>query len=356
MTAFLERVRESDSVFIVGVWIKGLRCLLFFLAVVALPVPAADTHPAAIQPTLADVDAAIARGTGWLAQHPASVSDGGLPDMLDEALGYYVRRNLSRDVAERERLAEQLQAHMARLGGLPEFEQWVYRGRKNLTDYYHLVLAAHLLETAGEPDDLRAEIITQARSVLRMVQHCDPTKRLTIALFLQHLGADPGISLPVILANSRIERIAQGLAPQLPPRGAPAQLHTAASLELYALVHEVVALTDFGRLPATPWLAQRRAALAGRLGEAVAWAAAGGNFDLTAELLMSARLLREPLTGNYRDAVQAIIAGQQDDGSWGSHTTRRENKQRHAVLTATTALWVYRYAPAAMQAGDQVVY
>jgi hypothetical protein len=50
------------------------------------------------------------------------------------------------------------------------------------------------------------------------------------------------------------------------------------------------------------------------------------------------------------------MAGQQDDGSWGSHTTRRENKQRHAVLTATTALWVYRHAPTAVQAGDQVVY
>jgi hypothetical protein len=196
----------------------------------------------------------------------------------------------------------------------------------------------------------------QARGVLRMVQYCDPTKRLTIALFLQQLGTDPGISLPAVLAKSRIERIAQGLAPQLPPQEAPEQLRTAASLELYALVHEIVALTDFGRLQVPPWLARRRAAVARYLGEAVTWTAAAGNFDLTAELLMSARLLQEPLTGNYRDAVLAIIAGQQDDGSWGSHATRRKSKRRHAVLTATTALWVYRYAPAAMQTGDQVVY
>jgi len=356
MTALLERVRWHVSVPADGAWMKGLRRLLFSLAVVALPLPTAANPSAAIQPTDADIDAAIGRGTTWLAQHPASVSDGGLPDMLDEALGYYVRSNLSRDTAERVQFAAELRTRMARLGGLPEFEQWVYRGRKNLTDYYHLVLAAHLLETAGEPDDLRAEITTQAMNVLRLVQHCDPTKRLAIALFLQYLGADPGGSLPAVLANSRIERIAQGRAPQLPAPGAPVTLRTAASLELYALVHEIVALTDFGRLPATPWLAQRRAAVARQLGKAVAWTAAAGNFDLTAELLMSARLLHEPLTGNYRDAVQAIIAGQQEDGSWGSHTTQRENKQRHAVLTATTALWVYRYAPAAMQAGDQVVY
>jgi hypothetical protein len=245
---------------------------------------------------------------------------------------------------------------MTRLADLTEFEQWVYRGHKTLTDYYHLVLAAHLLQTAGVPDDRQAEIAAQAGSVLRLVTHCDPTKRLTIVLFLQHLGADTGISLQRALANSRIEGIAQGRAPRLLQSGAPPQLRTAASLELYALVHEIAALTDFGRLLPPPWLAQRRDAVARYLGEAVIWATDAGNFDLAAELLMCARLLQEPLAGNFRDAVLAIMAGQQEDGSWGNHTTKRENKQRHAVLTATTALWIYRYAPAAMQEEVPVVY
>jgi len=352
----LERVRGVVSASPGGSTGGALRCLLLILAVVVLPATAADDQTAAQLPAEADIDAAIVRGGGWLERHPATLDDGGLPDMLDEGVAYYVRLNLSRDVAERARLATQLQTHMARLADLPEFEQWVYRGRKKLTDYYHLVLAAHLLRAAGEPDDHQAEITKQARDVLRVVQHCDPTKRLTIALFLQQLGADPGVSLPLALANSRIERLARGRAPLLAPPGAPEQLRAATSLELYALVHEIVALTDFGRLPPSQWLEQRRTAVVRHLGKAVTWAAAAGNFDLTAELLMSARLLHEPLTGNYRDVVLAIITGQQADGSWGAHNTWRENKQRHAVMTATTALWVYRHAPAAMQAGDPVVY
>lgn len=356
MTADLERVRKSPRVAARGNGRAGLPHFLFLLAVMVMPVPAADNNPVAPPPTATDIDAAIARGTTWLAQHPASVSDGGLPDILDEGVGYYVRRNLSRDDAERVRLAAQLQAHMTRLANLPEFDQWVFQGRKKLTDYYHLVLAAHLLKAAAEPDDRQEEITSQARAVLRLVPHCDPTKRLTIALFLQHLGLAPGISLPAALMNSRIERIAQGRAPLLPPPEASGEVRSAASLELYALVHEIVALTDFGRLPAPPWLAQRRDAVVRYLGEAVAWTAAAGNFDLTAELLICARLLHEPLIGVYRDAVLAITAGQRDDGSWGSQAARRENRQRHAVLTATTALWVYRYAPAALQARDQVVY
>jgi hypothetical protein len=335
---------------------KGLPGLLLSLAVAVQPLLAGDTGNAGVLPTEVDIEAVILRGSDWLGRHPASVNDGGLPDILDEGVAYYVRHNLTREPTEREQLATQLREHMTRLADLTEFEQWVYRGRKALTDYYHLVLAAHLLQMAGEPDDRQAEIAAQALSVLRLAQHCDPTKRLTIALFLQYLGVDTRISLQRALANSRIEGIVQGRAPHFPQSGAPLQLHTAASLELYALVHEIAALTDFGRLLPTAWLAQRRDAVARYLGEAVTWAAAAGNFDLAAELLMSARLLQEPLTGNFREAVLAIMAGQQEDGSWGSHTTRRENKQRHAVLTATTALWIYRYAPAAMQEGAPVIY
>ncbi len=356
MAGSLERGRDSVCVLTRGTGMQAMRCLLFSLIVMVLPAHAGDDHPVAVLPARAEIDAVIARGTEWLAQHPAAAAGDDLSDMLDEGVGYYVRRNLSPDAAERARLAERLRLHMARLAGLPEFEQWVYRGRKNLTDYYHLVLAAHLLDSVGEPDDLQGEITAQARGMLRVVKYCDPTKRLTIALFLQQLGEDPAISLPEVLANSRIEHLAQGRVGKLPPADAPVQVRTVAELELYALVHEIVALTDFGNQPVPPWLAQRRDAVVRRLGEAVAWAAAAGNFDLTAELLMSARLLQEPLTGNYRDAVLAIIAGQQDDGSWGSQITRRRDKQRHAVLTATTALWVYLYAPAAVQAGDQVVY
>ena len=148
---------------------KKPRLLLILLAAVILPVTGGDLRPATTPVADAGIDAAIARGTLWLEQHPASVSDGGLPDMLDEGVAYHVRRNLSRDAAERARLGAHLRAHMQRLADLPEFAQWVYRGHKTLTDYYHLVLAAHLLQDEDDPADLRTEIMTQAAGVLRLL-------------------------------------------------------------------------------------------------------------------------------------------------------------------------------------------
>jgi len=325
------------------------------LLALLLPLWAGAIVAGPAMPSDADIDAAMQRGLDWLARHPASVDDGGLPDILDEGVGYYVRYNLAVDAAGRAGAAAQLRDHMTRLGDLPEFQQWVYQGRKKLTDYYHLVLAAHLMQVAGEPHELQGEIAAQARRVLRMVQRCDPTKRLAIALFLQHQGEQPGIVLQAALAGSRIERIVRGNPPRLPPQPVPAQVHNSASLELYALVHEIVALTDFGRRTPPPWLQQRRAAVSRFLGQAVSWATTAGNIDLAAELLMSVRLLQEPLTDPCREAVAVMVASQQEDGGWGDATPGRMNKQRHAVLTATTALWVYRHAAAPLPADEGVL-
>jgi len=328
---------------------RSMAALLF----VALPLWVGGAWPYAVTAAETDIESAMMRGFGWLERHPASVSDGGLPDLLDEGIGYYLRANQSAAGSERARYETQLRKHMTRLGNLPDFQVWVYQGRKKLTDYYYLVLAAHLMRMAGEPSELQGEIAAQSRQVLRVVQHCDPTKRLAIALFLHHQGEDTGIPVQAVFAVSRIERIGKGGPPPLPPPTAPVQERTSASLELYALVHEIVAITDFGRLPPSPWLKERRDALSRFLGQAVTWAATSGNVDLAAELLMSARLLQEPLSGPYRDAVLAITAGQLEDGSWGDATPQRVNMQRHAVLTATTALWVYLRAPAAQQADDE---
>ena len=105
---------------------------------------------------------------------------------------------------------------MASLAGMPAFAQWVTAGRKRLTDHYHLVLAAHLMQQSGNPTDLQPVIIARAQQVLAFSPYCDPTKRVTIALFLQRLGEDPGTSIERALAASRIEGIARGTTPSLP--------------------------------------------------------------------------------------------------------------------------------------------
>ena len=80
----------------------------------------ADTDPA----LQARIQAAVAQGLEWIKRHPASLQDGGLPDLLDEGLGFMVLSSLSGDNGARERFAAMHRERMAALGKMPEFGQW----------------------------------------------------------------------------------------------------------------------------------------------------------------------------------------------------------------------------------------
>jgi hypothetical protein len=299
----------------------------------------------------AQIRAAVARGLDWIERHPASLQDGGLPDLLDEGVGFMVLSTLSADPGARDRFTGRFRERMTALGELPEFAQWAMTRQKRLTDYYHLVLAAHLMQQAGSPSDLQPVIVASAQRVLATTPYRDPTKRLTIALFLVQLGAEPGISIDAALDASRIEHIVRGNPPSLPEASASPQQRLAASLHLYALIHEVIALTDFGRRPPPAWLESRLEPLNRFLVEAITWAGSAGNIDLLSELLLTARFLDAPLQTVLPGVLQQLLDGQQADGSWGAYETRRPNRLRHAVFTATTALW--SYAGAAPGKGGQ---
>jgi hypothetical protein len=262
----------------------------------------------------ARIQEAVARGLDWIQRHPATLRDGGLPDLLDEGVGFMMLSSLSGENEARERFGTMHRGRMAALGKMPEFAQWAMSGRKRLTDHYHLVLAAHLMRQAGSPSALQPEIVSRARQVLTATPRADPTKRLTIALFLQQLGADAGISIEAALAAGRIERVAGENPPALPPAGAGPQQRLAASLHLYALVHEIIALTDFGRQPAPDWLLQRREPLNRFLINAIAWAGRAGNVDLMSELLLTARFLDAPLQSLSPEVLQHLLDSQQEDG------------------------------------------
>ena len=321
----------------------SFRRLLASLAIllVLAPAPATSARADTDATLQAQIRAAVARGLDWIGQHPATLQDGGLPDLLDEGVGFLMLSTLSKDPGSRERFDDSFRERMTALGEMPEFAQWAMSGQKRMTDYYHLVLAAHLMQQAGSPTDLQPYITAQAQRVLAATPYCDPTKRLTIALFLLKLGEQPGISVDAALTASRIEQIARGRQPALPTVSANPQQRLAASLHLYALLHEIIALTDFGRQPPPAWLKSRLEPLNRFLVEAIAWAGSAGNVDLLSELLLSAQFLEAPLQAVLPDALRQLLAGQQEDGSWGAYETHRPNKLRHAVFTATTALWSY---------------
>lgn len=317
------------------------RLSIMLALLVPVVVPAAGGAAESDAPTQARIGTAVARGLDWIERHPATVQDGGLADVLDEGVGFRVLSTLSRDPAARERFTTRFHERMATLGALPEFARWASTGQTRLTDYYHLVLAAYLMRQAGTPTDRQAVIVARVQQVLALTPRCDPTKRLAIALFLERLDEEPIIPIPAALAASRIAGIARNNAPVLPATGADAQQQLAISLYLYALVHEIVALTDFGREPPSPWLAERLEPLQRFLVQALAWADTAGNVDLLSELLLTARFIDAPTGAIQPEILQQLLSGQQDDGSWGDYPTNRPNKRRHAVFTATAALWSF---------------
>ena len=116
----------------------------------------------------------------------------------------------------------------------------------------------------------------------------------------------------------------------------------------YALVHEIAALTDFGRIPASAWLLDRKDAVGRVLREAVGPAMRSGQIDLLAELVLGNHMLGLAPAEELCAAIDYLLARQRSDGSWGEQATPRSNRSRHAAQTATAALLAYRNSPAAV--------
>ena len=305
-----------------------------------------------------DIRTAIGRGLHWIETHPASLQDGGLTDLIDEGVAFYLFQRLARQPEQRRYFQTALQQHMAALDALPEFSQWARQPHKRLLDHYHLVLAAWLMQRAGEPSTVQAEIVRRAQYALASTRSPLPSVPLTIAVFLQHLGEPSPISLDNLLRASLTQRIADGKAPVLVSgtTASPQQRHSS-RVQVYALIHEVVALTDFGRLAPPAWLAKRRTAVIGFLRTAMHQARTEGNIDLLAEILGSLFFLQVPPDATIHASLQELVNHQLPDGSWGDQPLDRQNKRRHAVHTATAALWAYGQVhplpPSGSQAGSE---
>jgi hypothetical protein len=330
-----------------------LRSLLLFVLILAASCLRAESVDSAVSGTT-DITTAISRGLHWIETHPASVQDGGLIDLIDEGVAFNLFQYLARQPDERRHYSTALQHHMASLDALPEFSQWVRQPRKRLLDHYHLVLAAWLMQRAGQPSALQTDIVHQAQYALVTTSSPLPSIPLTIAVFLDHLGESPAISMENLLDASLIERIAGGNPPALYSGGpASAQQQRISRLQIYALIHEVIALTDFGRLAPPPWLVERRDAVVGFLRKAMHRAKAEGNIDLLAEIIGSLFFLEVPLDATIHTQLSELVKHQLPDGCWGNQPLDRQNKQRHAVLTATAALWAYGHVDPVPSPGSQ---
>ena len=307
-------------------------CFICLLLLLCKPVSSAEES---------EVDTAINRGLAWIMAHPATCQDGGLPDIVDEGLFYLTVKRLNSDKTFDPLHQRAFEDCISRLEASPGFERRLKKQNKALIEHYYLLLATYLIETVRKPTVSHDSVITQAQRTLA-INHLEyPTFRLAVALLLQHLGATPQVNMDELLDASLINRVVQ--RDVLPFSG---QTHNRSlsqyPLAYYALVHEVAALTDFGRLPVSPWLEERRSHIGRILREGSRRAMRSSHVDLLAEILLCNHMLGLPIAGELRIGVDFLVASQQADGSWGEQITHRENRMRHAVLTATAALLAYK--------------
>lgn len=279
-----------------------------------------------------EIDISINRGLTWIMEHPATCQDGGFLDLVDEGLFYLTIKRLSFNSEYNMHLEEAFEDCISRLESSSEFDRRLKKPNKNLIEYYHLLLASHIINTAGKQTPSRKKIIEDAQRTLEHNQFDNPTFELTVALLLQHSGARPLVHMDELLEASLINRVVRSNA-------TPSSFQH--PLVYYALVHEVAALTDFGRLPVSPWLMERRARIAQILHTGAYHAIMSERVDLLAEILLCSQMLALPVTGQLRAGVDFLVASQHTDGTWGEQTTVRSNRVRHAVQTATAALIAY---------------
>lgn len=290
-----------------------------------------------------EIAIAIDKGLAWILAHPATCQDGGFLDIVDEGLFYRTLKRLDTDKAQQALYRQASNDCLSRLESSPEFEQRLVKQQKTLFEHYHLLLATHLIEAGRKHTAGHDTVIAEAQSALANNRRENPTFRLTIALLLQHLGARPTVTMDELLDASLINSVTQPAGSTFaaePARKPPLR----SRMQYYALVHEVAALTDFGHLPLSPWLSERRGQLGLILEEGLRRAMLSADIDLIAELLLCNHMLGLPLTGQIRSGVDFLVARQQEDGSWGQQATRRLNRSRHSVQTATAALLAYQSA------------
>jgi hypothetical protein len=290
-----------------------------------------------------EITIAIDRGLGWVLANPATCKDGGFLDIVDEGLFYRTIKRLDTDNAQQALYQQASDDCLSRLASSPAFQQRLKKQDKTLFEHYHLLLATHLIESGRRQATGRDTVIAQAQGALANSRFENPTFRLTIALLLQHLGAQAPVNMDVLLDASLVSRVTQPAG--LPFAAAPARRPPLLSrMQYYALVHEVAALTDFGHLPASSWLRERSSQLGLILQEGVRQSMMSADIDLLAELLLCNHMLGLSLTGPLRSGIDFLVTQQHADGSWGQQATHRQNRSRHSVQTATAALLAYQSA------------
>jgi hypothetical protein len=171
--------------------------------------------------------------------------------------------------------------------------------------------AAFLLDRLGlDTRRYRAEIAAVKGRLDQHMRARGPHQRRAFHGYYRHFGLEEPFPLGGALDQGLI---AARAAPDTLPR-----------LDVYTLTHEIYAAYDFGDTrDTTPFTTPERAYLREALPRMLRIWLDRGDVDLVAELCTCMSYLRFTEDPVYREALAAVLIGQNADGSWGDYEAAR---------------------------------
>jgi hypothetical protein len=317
----------------------GVLCAIL-TANAVVPGPSHGAEPVVQRVGTTRIEDAIDKGMRWLQAHPADVRRHEVVEVAEETMFYYALWVMASAPEELERYRAQIARRHRAIGAFNEelLETGLHlQGIWGPLTYPPLTHIISRMEMAdGSYRSIVDDIVDRHPGLLP----ARDTMQLWIAVYLERLGYPTATPVALLLERSPLRRDPRTSAllnrfavdPQeTPDRQATVQL-------VYDMTHEVLALTDFGALPAPGGMMEDRDHYALLFDRAMRWAMQAAAIDILAELLVSAHLLALHDLPSVPAAVDLILRTQQADGSFGVTNPDRPNGRRHGVLTCVLAL------------------
>jgi hypothetical protein len=282
----------------------------------------------------------IDKAMHWLGEHPASIRENELMEVVEEVMFFYALRSAPGYEAERpyflREIASRHQAIVEHLAETGDTQQHLLGDWAALT-YPPL---AHILSETGFETAQYRELIDE---LISRKKHLEPSRsamRLWITIYLERLDLATESSVRRLLNSSPLQQDPDThvLLDYFSDHAAANRNQPATVQLVYNITHEIIALTDFGALPPPPVMLAQHAHYARLLDAAISWATQASALDVLAELVFCTHLLGVSDLPALPAAVALITSRQQEDGSFGITNPDRPDGRRHGVLTSLLAL------------------
>jgi len=317
--------------------VRGWAANAVAMGLLALAGSGCALAPQRVRGPVPSREVALGRALGWLKEHPASLDDGGLLELGEEAILYGVLHSVANSEAERARWRGRIGKVLAavRRRGTPAPST-----PGEATTCIGMAWAADL---AGlDAADLR-ELVENGLLHNPLAYPPKPTTVLLNGVLLRDLGYCPAIAPEDAWPRGVIATMAAD------PSLNPARMGYPSTLGLftffYDVTHEVLALADMGRADPRRRLSPRELEMARRLlAEGVDLCLRTRDVDLVGELMICAEYLRWPGLPRVQEAWDLVLSSQRPEGHFGRMQRLRvmpgRNPYRHSVLVAAWALAV----------------